>query len=100
MNASFHVLAEILEGFESGTEKALYEKYVRRYEQDAELKRAAEAYKNYLADQTAEKRNAARKILESLHNERKFESSGSGQISMSDRRNLDSKKFYQHEEQQ
>ena len=99
MNASFHVLEEILQGFDRGVEGQLIEKFSKRYGKDFGLKKINQTYQTYLSDKTPEKRILLRKRVEELAAARKFESSGAREIALKDRRRFDTKTFYKHEEE-
>lgn len=98
MNAGFHVLEEILHGFEKGVEGSLIEKFSQRYGKDLELKHINQSYQDYLKDGSPEKRDSIKKRLMGLSAARKFESSGASELPLRDRRKFNSKMFYQHEE--
>jgi len=99
MNASFHVLEDIIKGFDSGVEGSLIEKFSKRYDKDLELRQVSQLYQQYLSEKNSAKKDAVKKRIEELCASRKFESSGAKELHMSDRRKFDSKMFYKHEEQ-
>jgi len=98
MNASFHVLEEILQGFNGDAGGRLLQKFSTRYSKDLELNRINRLHQQYLKEGSPEKMESVKKRLEALQASRKFESSGANELPLTDRRKSNSRSFYQHEE--
>jgi len=98
MNASFHVLEDILKGFDSGVEGNLIEKFSSRYSKDLDLRQLSLLYQEYLSSKNIAIRDSVRKRLEELCASRKFESSGARELPFTDRRKFNLKTLYKHEE--
>jgi hypothetical protein len=99
MNAGFHIIEDILKAFETGTEQNLIEKFSKRYSSDLELQNIARLYQEYAKNSDLEKKGQTENRLKALLEARRFEKADVKELHLRDRRNLETKMFYKHEEE-